>query len=244
MVSLHVLPTPNSIEFVECLSLDYDEVEEAPIVPEVPEEPEVPEIPEEPELPEEPDIPVEDDEDVVEDDTITVTVYDSEVYELVLDAGDISDDIEYCGDGDMLFAGWFTDESYTEPADLTAVYEDTELYAKYVSDSYLQVQVGMTRLFGDVSVMSAVDSADYAEFGFIVNDVTYTVDNCYNSIGFYTPRVLFGRDVARNAKLFSISFPEVDERVVTITPYWVTYDGTTVYGTSEEFNNPTFARHR
>lgn len=244
VVSLHVLPTPNSIEFVECLSLDYDEVEEAPIVPEMPEEPEVPEIPEEPELPEEPDIPVEDDEDVVEDDTITVTVYDSEVYELVLDAGDISGDIEYCGDGDMLFAGWFTDESYSEPADLTAVYEDIELYAKYVSDSYLQVQVGMTRLFGDVSVMSAVDSADYAEFGFIVNDVTYTVDNCYNSIGFYTPRVLFGRDVARNAKLFSISFPEVDERVVTITPYWVTYDGTTVYGTSEEFNNPTFARHR
>ena len=32
-----------------------------------------------------------------------------------------------------------------------------------------------------------------------------------------------------------IEFPDGDE--ITVTPYWVTLDGTTVYGTTETYSN-------
>lgn len=88
---------------------------------------------------------------------------------------------------------------------------------------------------GDEYLVTAIDSEDYAETGFIINDETYTVCEYSSRLGLYSARQLFGRGVSARAKLMFIEFPDGDE--ITVTPYWVTLDGTTVYGTTETYSN-------
>ena len=158
-----------------------------------------------------------------------------DTYEVECKSGDITGEIEYAGVDGMLFAGWFTDSRYTSAADFTYVEEDITVYAKYVSDSYLQVERVSPRLRGDEYLVTAIDSEDYAETGFIINDEAYTVYEYSSRLGLYSARLLFGRGVGARAKLMFIEFPDGDE--ITVTPYWVTLDGTTVYGTTETYSN-------
>lgn len=51
--------------------------------------------------------------------------------------GSVRDQVAYQAPAGKVFAGWFTDDSFTTPADLDQVTQDTTIYAKYVSDSYL-----------------------------------------------------------------------------------------------------------
>ena len=64
------------------------------------------------------------------------------------------------------------DQAYTTPADLDQVTQDTTIYAKYVSDSYLDLAYSRTGLFRlrGVTLISAVDNpANYQASGIMVN---------------------------------------------------------------------------
>ena len=125
-----------------------------------------------------------------------------------------------------------------EPADFTYGTEDITIYAKYVNDAYLQVQYQqkrITRNGAKATLISAVDSYAYAETGFVINGETITVSPRDGSRQFYDIRWLFGKDVAKKAPILTTEINAGEYSVgdtVEVTPYWITMDGTTVYGTS------------
>ena len=178
----------------------------------------------------EPDTPVE-------PETVTVTVVDNgEIRELAFERGNLTGKLEYAGADGMRFAGWFADEACTEPAQLSDVQADMTVYAKYVSDAYLQMKYVEQRWLSsrELQLMSALDSEDYAQTGFAINGVEIPAASVSSRYGIYTARFLFS-SVSRNAKLAVLKYDVSGLRrgaSLEITPYWVTLDGTTVYGTT------------
>ena len=132
-----------------------------------------------------------------------------------------------------LFAGWYADADCTQPADLTAVEQYMDVYAKYVSDSYLTVKynkIGLFRPTG-VNLITAVDSENFAEVGFVINGEKIPVsDYTYRYRLIFTAGSLFGGDVARKAPMVTMDYSFNGAKSVTVAPYWVTNDGTTVTG--------------
>ena len=164
---------------------------------------------------------------------VNVTVVDAaKTYELTVSAGTgIRDQVAYQAPAGKVFAGWFADQAYTTPADLDQVTQDTTIYAKYVSDSYLDLDYSRTGLFRlrGVTLISAVDNpGNYQASGFIVNG--QKVDASYASRYriFKTPASLFG--AARDAKLMLADKSLSGTGTLEVTPYWVTLDGTEVHG--------------
>lgn len=174
-----------------------------------------------------------DDSQPVVDESLTVTVVDGSNTTQVKVApnGSVRDQVAYQAPAGKVFAGWFTDQAYTTPADLDQVTEDTTIYAKYVSDSYLDlhyVRNGLFRLRG-VTLISAVDNpANYQESGIIVDGVKVPVAYANRYRLFYTASGLFG--AARNAKLMITQQSLSGSGTLEVTPYWVTLDGTQVLG--------------
>ena len=103
----------------------------------------------------------------------SVTVYDGgSVYTLSAEAGeDISSRLVSAGMHGMRFAGWFLDERSTAAAELKNVQGDMDVYAKYVSDTYLTLRYRNVGLFRsrNVKLYAALDSTDYAEAGFVID---------------------------------------------------------------------------
>lgn len=169
----------------------------------------------------------------VVDQRLTVTVVDgSNTIEVkVAPNGSVRDQVAYQAPAGKVFAGWFADQAYTIPADLDQVTEDTTIYAKYVSDSYLDlhyVRNGLFRLRG-VTLISAVDNpANYQGSGIIVDGVKVPVAYANRYRLFYTASGLFG--AARNARLMITQQRLFGSGTLEVTPYWVTKDGTTVLG--------------
>ena len=164
---------------------------------------------------------------------VTVTVRDSnKTTQVEIPCGtSVRDQISYQAPAGKVFAGWFTDEAYTTPANLDSITQDTTIYAKYVSDSYLDLHYarnGLFRLRG-VTLISAVDNpANYQESGIIVDGVKVPVAYANRYRLFYTASGLFG--AARNARLMITQQSLSGSGTLEVTPYWVTKDGTTVLG--------------
>lgn len=184
--------------------------------------------------------PISADVPTVED--VTVTVVDgAKTYELTVSAGTgVRDQVAYQAPAGKVFAGWFADQAYTIPADLDQVTEDTTIYAKYVSDSYLDlhyVRNGLFRLRG-VTLISAVDNpANYQESGIIVDGVKVPVAYANRYRLFYTASGLFG--AARNARLMITQQSLSGSGTLEVTPYWVTLDGTEVHGVTHTLHYNT-----
>ena len=174
-----------------------------------------------------------DDSQPVVDESLTITVVDGSNTTQVKVApnGSVRDQVAYQAPAGKVFAGWFADQAYTTPADLDQVTEDTTIYAKYVSDSYLDlhyVRNGLFRLRG-VTLISAVDNpANYQESGIIVDGVKVPVAYASRYRLFYTASGLFG--AARNARLMITQQSLSGSGTLEVTPYWVTLDGTQVLG--------------
>lgn len=101
----------------------------------------------------------------------TVTFHDNGVETAVTVRPGSVASCQPAGVSGKLFAGWYADADCTQPADLTAVEQDMDVYAKYVSDSYLTVKynkIGLFRPTG-VNLITAVDSENFAEVGFVIN---------------------------------------------------------------------------
>ena len=168
--------------------------------------------------------------------TVTVHEYDDSTYTVSVEKGG-SHELEYAG---SLFAGWYTDESFTEPADLTSITSDMDVYAKYVSEDYLNVKYfeqGWFKVYG-MTLLSAIDDGDYEDAGFIVNGEKYSYDNLIDSYGICSARILFGSNISRSSKLMTYDLSlrgMANGTEIEVTPYWVTSDGSTVEGTTRTF---------
>lgn len=163
-----------------------------------------------------------------------VTVHDGETLYTVA-AENNAVQLDYIGVEGKLFAGWFADEACTVPADLSNITESVDVYAKYVSDSYLGLRYYRNGFFRlrSLTLVSAIDGRNYAETGFIVNGERISVSDYSTRYGLRSARSLFGRGVAKDALVMSCdyAFDGVTYGArLNITPYWVTLDGTTVRG--------------
>lgn len=173
---------------------------------------------------------------------VTVTVVDAaKTYELTVSAGTgVRDQVAYQAPAGKIFAGWFADQAYTTPANLDQVTQDTTIYAKYVSDSYLDLDYSRTGLFRlrGVTLISAVDNpANYQASGFIVGDQKVDVSYASRYRIFKTPASLFG--AARDAKLMLADKSLSGTGTLEVTPYWVTLDGTEVHGVTHTLHYNT-----
>ena len=173
---------------------------------------------------------------------VTVTVVDAaKTYELTVSAGTgVRDQVAYQAPAGKVFAGWFADQAYTTPADLDQVTQDTTIYAKYVSDSYLDLDYSRTGLFRlrGVTLISAVDNpANYQASGFIVDGKKVDVSYASRYRIFKTPANLFG--AARDAKLMLADKSLSGTGTLEVTPYWVTLDGTEVHGVTHTLHYNT-----
>lgn len=173
---------------------------------------------------------------------VTVTVVDAaKTYELTVSAGTgVRDQVAYQAPAGKVFAGWFADQAYTTPANLDQVTQDTTIYAKYVSDSYLDLDYSRTGLFRlrGVTLISAVDNpANYQASGFIVGDQKVDVSYASLYLIFKTPASLFG--AARDAKLMLADKSLSGTGTLEVTPYWVTLDGTEVHGVTHTLHYNT-----
>lgn len=154
--------------------------------------------------------------------------------------GSVRDQVAYQAPAGKVFAGWFTDDSFTTPADLDQVTQDTTIYAKYVSDSYLDLDYSRTGLFRlrGVTLISAVDNpANYQVSGFIVGDQKVDVSYVGRYRIFKTPANLFG--AARDAKLMLADKSLSGTGTLEVTPYWITLDGTEVHGVTHTLHYNT-----
>ena len=163
-----------------------------------------------------------------------VTVHDGETLYTVA-AENNAVQLDYIGVEGKLFAGWFADEACTVLADLSNITESIDVYAKYVSDSYLGLRYYRNGFFRlrSLTLVSAIDGRNYAETGFIVNGERISVSDYSTRYGLRSARSLFGRGVAKDALVMSCdyAFDGITYGArLNVTPYWVTLDGTTVRG--------------
>lgn len=214
-----------------CGNVAVDGSENAPSASVDPIDPVVPIDPIDPVTPVDPVDPVEPAKQ------FSVTVYDGgSVYTLSAEAGeDISSRLVSAGMHGMRFAGWFFDERSTAAAELKNVQGDMDVYAKYVSGTYLTLRYRNVGLFRsrNVKLYAALDSTDYAEAGFVIDGKAVS---CPITKDAYTAFFLYGSTVREDNTLVSYTYGTSDLRygdTVEITPYWVTLDGTTVYGTTQ-----------
>lgn len=154
--------------------------------------------------------------------------------------GSVRDQVAYQAPAGKVFAGWFTDDSFTTPADLDQVTQDTTIYAKYVSDSYLDLDYSRTGLFRlrGVTLISAVDNpANYQASGIMLNGQKLDVSYASRYRIFKTPANLFG--AARDAKLMLADKSLSGTGTLEVTPYWITLDGTEVHGVTHTLHYNT-----
>lgn len=174
---------------------------------------------------------------------LTVTVIDGSNAPQTINVapnGSVRDQVAYQAPAGKVFAGWFTDDSFTTPADLDQVTQDTTIYAKYVSDSYLDLDYSRTGLFRlrGVTLISAVDNpANYQASGIMVNGQKLDVSYASRYRIFKTPANLFG--AARDAKLMLADKSLSGTGTLEVTPYWITLDGTEVHGVTHTLHYNT-----
>lgn len=228
-----IMPANTAVQMLltACGNVAVDGSENAPSASVDPIDPVVPIDPIDPVTPVDPVDPVEPAKQ------FSVTVYDGgSVYTLSAEAGeDISSRLVSAGMHGMRFAGWFLDERSTAAAELKNVQGDMDVYAKYVSDTYLTLRYRNVGLFRsrNVKLYAALDSTDYVEAGFVIDGKAVS---CPITKDAYTAFFLYGSTVREDNTLVSYTYGTSDLRygdTVEITPYWVTLDGTTVYGTTQ-----------
>ena len=156
-----------------------------------------------------------------------------------MEPGDQTGQITYTGQSGKVFAGWFTDSACTLPADFSNVQNDMTVYAKYVDAPSTGVSVQSKR-GGATTLKTTVtlDTDQFAQVGFAYD--------CNGDTGTAVAgektekRSLMGWFFSQGNTTYQYSGSWSTGNLgfmdsFTITPYWVTLDGTTVYGEAESY---------
>lgn len=171
-----------------------------------------------------------------EPETVTLTLHEgTDTRSITVLTGDQRGKVAPAGLGGKVFAGWYTDDAYRTPADLSNVQENRTLYGKYVSYNYLRVEYQRNSFLqgNSITLLSAVDGRGFAETGFVINGKRVAVPQLTERFRVFTAQMVFGRSVSRDALLMTMPYSLQGLQrgaAIEITPYWVTPDGTTVYG--------------
>lgn len=168
--------------------------------------------------------------------TVTLTLHEgTSTRSITVLTGDQRGKVAPAELGGKVFAGWYTDDAYRTPADLSNVQENRTLYGKYVSYNFLRVEYQRNSFLqgNSITLLSAVDGRGFAETGFVINGKRVAVPQLTERFRVFTAQMVFGRSVSRDALLMTMPYSLQGLQrgaAIEITPYWVTPDGTTVYG--------------
>lgn len=168
--------------------------------------------------------------------TVTLTLHEgTSTRSITVPTGDQRGKVAPAELGGKVFAGWYTDDAYRTPADLSNVQENRTLYGKYVSYNYLRVEYQRNSFLqgNSITLLSAVDGRGFAETGLVINGKRVAVPQLTERFRVFTAQMVFGRSVSRDALLMTMPYSLQGLQrgaAIEITPYWVTPDGTTVYG--------------
>lgn len=168
--------------------------------------------------------------------TVTLTLHEgTSTRSITVPTGDQRGKVAPAELGGKVFAGWYTGDAYRTPADLSNVQENRTLYGKYVSYNYLRVEYQRNSFLqgNSITLLSAVDGRGFAETGFVINGKRVAVPQLTERFRVFTAQMVFGRSVSRDALLMTMPYSLQGLQrgaAIEITPYWVTPDGTTVYG--------------
>lgn len=171
-----------------------------------------------------------------EPETATLTLHEgTDTRSITVLTGDQRGKIAPTELGGKVFAGWYTDDTYRTPADLSNVQENRTLYGKYVSYNYLRVEYQRNSFLqgNSITLLTAIDGRGFAETGYIINGKRVAVQQLTERYRVFTAQMVFGRSVSRDALLMTMPYSLQGLQrgtAIEITPYWVTPDGTTVYG--------------
>ncbi len=165
-----------------------------------------------------------------------VEVFDNGTsYKVEINDGTIA--IEPAGADGKLFAGWFTDEACTAPADLNALEDGDAVYAKYISDDYLAVKYTDSILLKKLNLISAIDSRDYAKTGYIIEiggeKKVVTVSAYTKNYLLLSAKTLFGSSIAQNAPIMELELSLSGLKKnseIKLTAFAVSKDGTEIFG--------------
>lgn len=152
-----------------------------------------------------------------------------------------------------VFAGWYTDAEYTTPVEADAT--SGQAYAKFVQSEVLTVKCQLpidanrTAPTTSLRLVTSVDTLNYQYVGF---ELEYTLEDKTYEKTFKTKNVKKtikatgddGKEITYSPNEFSTASTymmalkinnipsEIYELPLTITPYWITLDGTVVTGTT------------
>ena len=149
---------------------------------------------------------------------------------------------------DWIFAGWYTDQACTTTVSETTV--SGSYWAKFVPSEVLSVKCQVSvdtdekSEKGKLRIVSTVDSLKYSKVGFDITfkgkTIPYSTSKVYTKIEAAAKGVEYGfspnifdlqSEYFITATLININNEDFGEGVL-VKPYWVTKDGTKVYGMS------------
>ena len=157
-----------------------------------------------------------------------------------------------CKRAGYVFAGWYADEACEKTPIRSAEQMPETAYALFVTENVLSVKAqlstealsaGTSATKADIRFVTSVDTLKYKEVGFKLTIKGKEATSSTNTV--YTKLYALGRDgvvdefspkyfsLASNyfAALTVTGIPSGEwDTGITVTPYWVTLDGTTVYG--------------
>lgn len=158
------------------------------------------------------------------------------------------------GKENWIFAGWYngntTDAVPYKATELKSLAEGAEVYAKYVPEEVLSVKfqtsagTNAASETSNLRMVSTVDSADYTTVGFSITangktlvtksgSVYKRIKSAMEGLEYGYSPIIFDTDSEyfMTATISNIKNKNFD-RTYFVQPYWITQDGTTVYGVS------------
>ena len=154
-----------------------------------------------------------------------------------------------------IFAGWYKDKACTKENAVRTTETEVAAYAKFVDANLLTVKAQITAgtkadsLSTSMRFVTSVNDVNYRKVGFIIKihkasgvDVRDRVDNVVykkltamvdDTTKNYTPQSLFCGTATYFKAWVINNIPQANfDTVFEVTPYWETFDGTIVYGTT------------
>lgn len=168
----------------------------------------------------------------------TVTKVDGgETTTQMVDSGDQTGKITYAGQTGKLFAGWFTDSAYTVPADFSHVQADMTVYAKYISAGSVSTDVALkNKRSGELQGTVTMDEDLFSEVGLVwdYKGESEAVPASSKTVKRSLFSWIFGGETYQFSGVRNLA-GLASRDTFTVTPYWVTQDGTVVHGAASTY---------
>ena len=163
----------------------------------------------------------------------TITkVYDTGTEEQTVQEGNHTGEINYTPRGGYLFAGWYKDQAFTEPADFSNVQSDLTVYARFVSKKDITLTLTRKSQKSGTTTFNAA-AAMKGKAGYDLADVTVTADGAEAVLSAGTVKKTgSGKNVAYTTQYKGTvavkGLSMIDSFTASVS--WTTLDGTAVTG--------------